>query len=127
MVSMPAVCVVMFPKYSSRLPPAVILVRYGSAFLGRMFTVYRGYVTVLCIGTSLCLIQSNTSMPLVSKNPWNNLPNSFSPDVVHRRQIDGSGCLLKSLYAANFFNSSSQMEPPAMAKCCNTSACDAPL
>ena len=66
-------------------------------------------------------------MPLVSRNPWNRRPNSFSPDVVHRRRIDGFGCLLKSLYAANFFNSSSQMDPPAMAKCCNINACNAPL
>jgi len=40
MVSMLAVCVVTFPKYSSRLPPAVIQVQQGSAFSGRMSTVY---------------------------------------------------------------------------------------
>ena len=123
--SMLAVCVVLSPKYSNRLLPAVIWVRYGSSFSGWMSTVYRWYVTVLLGGTSVNGIKSNTSMPSVVQNPWNERQNSFPPEVVNSSRIVGLEYLLRSLYAASFFNSSSHIKPPAIATCCTTSACDA--
>ena len=48
-VSMLAVYVVTLPKYSNRLPPAVIRVRYGLSFSGRMSSVYCGYITVCLV------------------------------------------------------------------------------
>ena len=47
--------------------------------------------------------------------------------MVHQSRIVGLGCLLRFLYAANFFNSSSHMEPPVIVTCCTTSTCDARL
>uniref|UniRef100_A0A7S4AUE3 Uncharacterized protein n=1 Tax=Pseudo-nitzschia australis TaxID=44445 RepID=A0A7S4AUE3_9STRA len=67
------------------------------------------------------------SMPSVPLNPWKRCLNSFSLDVVHLCLILAFGCLLSSLYAANFFNSSSQMDLPAIVKCCNMRACVACL
>ena len=64
---------------------------------------------------------------LVSSKSWNRRPNSFLPDVVHRCLMVGFRCLPRSLYAANFFSSSSQMDPLAMVKCCSMSACAACL
>ena len=87
--SMPAVCVVTLPKYSSQSPPAVILVRYGSSFLGLYATVYLGYTAVLPGGRSFLGIHSITSIPCSSWYPWHSLPNSFSPDLVHLSRVTG--------------------------------------
>ena len=90
--------------------------------------MYCGYDSVLLGGTSVNGIKSSTSMPsVVVPNPWNKYPNLFSPEVVKRCQIDGLGCLLRFLYAANVFNSSSYIDPPAIATCCTTSTCAARL
>ena len=61
--SIPAVCVVTSPKYSSLSPPAVILVLYGSSFSGLYATVYLGYVAILFGGRSVLGIHSMTSIP----------------------------------------------------------------
>ena len=95
-VSSDAVYVATSPSYGRRSPPAVIRVLYFSSFSGQKATVYLAYVTFLSFGTSALCIHSSTSIPLTSLYPWNNLPNSFSPDSIQRLCISGFGCMNRS-------------------------------
>ena len=78
-----------------RLPPAVILTRLRSIFLGRYSTIMFAYVTVRSSGIYFILLLSRTNsefFPLVPVlvYPCDRFPHSFTNDVVQTSLVAGS-------------------------------------
>ena len=100
------------PSQSSKCPPAVILILHGlSFFSGRCAQTICGLVTFLFFGICHLGMNLQTSMPLASLNPWNELPNSFPTDFIQHACASGSGWLRMSCSVSHFSSCLSQMQP----------------
>ena len=98
------------PSQSSRCPPAVIQVLHRlSIFSGQHVQTICGLVTFSSYGTCQLGVNSQTSMPLVSLNPWNRLPSYLPTDFSQQAWTCGSGWLCGSCRLSHFFSCSSQM------------------
>ena len=106
-VSSDAASVDVSPRYASRLPPTVILTRFGSAFFGLTATTVRAYVTRFPLGTFDFVIQWHVLVPVTLLVPTSFLPvpldrrpNLFAAALDHVASCLGS--FYRSLYSMDF-------------------------
>ena len=89
------VFLLLWGRYSSRFPLAVIWMQYGLLFCGLLSMMIFPYVTVLCLGMALILLCDMTKIELVLGLPvlvlpWARSPNSLQKAVSHVAHVSMS-------------------------------------